>query len=351
MKRWLFAISFFLLILGLTIFSYPVFAVDDEDEQYPTIETVKEAQEDAVQYIIPTVLKKKYGRLELDVAASLVAGYDANVNLDRYDRDGSIFTQKTLGLYGKYELIDSKVFVRTGYDFTWIKYWKFSDPDLLDNILSTGVDMKVTDNLMWSVDYMADFVGFPRDEQSEYTMNLIETSLRHDINDWIYQKVIYQFLHKHYPKWKPNNAWGIRQERDRSDSRNSITHQLGVFVGNKTFFKTENKFSMNDSNELFLDFYDYHAFKTKVSVTHILTNKIYGTASFAYQYKAYEQRSVGAQDFDQRDNLYIYNTSLFYDIIPAVSLGMSFDYRENNSNENQQKYEDYIISSGIYAVF
>ncbi len=83
----------------------------------------------------------------------------------------------------------------------------------------------------------------------------------------------------------------------------------------------------------------------------MFTNKLYGLASFAYQRKEYIQRSVPGKEKDQRDNLYIYGVSLFYDIIPSISLGTSFDYRENNSNTNQQKYEDYIISSGVYALF
>jgi hypothetical protein len=340
------------VILGLFVSSFAL-AIEDEDEQYATVGKGKNIiDRDPVKYIIPTILRKKYGKLKLDASASAVIGYDANVNLDRYDQDGSMFYQDALGLYAKYALVDDKIFVKGGYDFTWIKYFSFSDPDLTDNVFSTGLEAKISDNITWSGDYILDFVGFPRDEFSKYTMNAFETSVKHYLTDWLYHKIAYEIFRKDYPKWKPRNNRGVVvTERGRSDIRNTVAHQVGVFMDNKTFLKTENKYYFNDSNELFLDFYDYHAFKTKTSLTRILTNKLYGSASFAYQRKMYTQRSVGGQEFDQRDNLYIYGISLFYDIIPSVSLGTSFDYRENNSNENQQKYEDYIVSSGVYAVF
>ncbi len=350
-ERILIATALIFIFSSISLFPNPGFALEDEDEQYPTVGRERKALREPVKYIIPTVLRKKYGKLRIDAAASIVGGYDANVNLSRYDEDGSLFSQKTLSLYAKYPLVDGKMFLKGGYDFTWIKYFKFSDPDLVDNILSAGLETRLGENLLWSVDYSADFVGFPRDEFSQYTMNAVETSLRHDITDWLYQKVIYEFFHKHYPKWRSRNSRGVALERDRGDIRNTVTYQLGAFMGDKTFAKLETKYYRNDSNELFLDFYDYRALKNKVSVTHILTNKIYGSTSFAHQYKWYDKRSVGGQEFDQRDHLFIYGISLFYDIIPSVSLGTSFDIRDNQSNENDQKYEDYILSSGVYAIF
>jgi hypothetical protein len=351
MMRIRFATILFLFVFsGLSVFSSSILAIEDEDERYATIDTQREEAE-AVKYIIPTILKKKYGKLKLDASASTVTGYDANVNLNRYDEDGSFFSQNTLSLAAKYPIIDDKLFVKGGYDFTWIKYFKFSDPDLIDNILSAGLESRLWDNLLWTVDYEADFVGFPRDKISRYTMNLVGTDVKHEINDWLYHKIRYEFFHKHYPDWKTLNSRGVLLQRDRGDTRNTIIHQIGIFIGDTTFIRFDNRFYRNNSNELFLKFYDYNAFKTKTAVTHVFTNKIYGSTSFAYQYKAYDKRSVGAQEFDQRDHLFIYGASLFYDIIPSISLGISVDLRENRSNENQQKYEDYIISSGVYAVF
>jgi len=347
------------MFMGVSIFLAPVLAVEDEDGQHPTVgrktkkQVVVEEEnilEDQLGDIIPILVKKKIGKLTVDVAASFVSGYDANVNLNRYDEEGSLFMQTAFGLYGKYPISDIFT-LRSGYDYTSINYLKFSEPNLSDNILSVGLDAKIADNFLWSVDYMADFVDFPRDKDSKYTLNEISTTIRQDITSWIYQKVGYEFFNKHYPNRKTRNDRGVILARDRSDRRNTVFHQLGLYLGDKTFVKTENRAYLNDSNELFIDYYDYRALKSKVTVAHLLTDKLYGTASFAYQYKAYFKRSVSDNEFDQRDHLFIYGTSIFYDVIPAVSVGTSFDFRKNYSNENSEKYEDYIVSSGVYCTF
>ncbi|MFH1752691.1 MAG: hypothetical protein ABH875_00750 [Candidatus Omnitrophota bacterium] len=350
-----------LLIAVLLILSCPiqVSAVEDEDGKYAPTEDyqgwakakVATQKEEPVKYIVPAILRKKYGKLILNAAASSISGYDNNVNLNRYDQDGSFFNQNNLSIHGKYPIVKDKLYLKSGYDFTWIKYFKFSDPDLVDNVLSAGIETKLPKDLTWEVGYAADFVGFPRDKISRYTMNLLETSLKQDVTGWLYHQIGYEFFHKHYPDWKTSNNNGELLERDRGDARNTVSHQVGVYVGDKTFVKLDNRFYRNTSNELFLQFYDYKAFKTRTSLTHILTNKLYGSANFSYQYKAYDKRSVAGKEFDQRDHLVTCGTSIFYDIIPSVSLGVSFDLMDNRSNENQQKYEDCIISSGVYAVF
>jgi len=345
-------VSALTLFVIAAIFAAPALAVDNEDGQYSTVDVKPIKKEEAVKYIIPTLVKKKYGNLNLGLSASIVGGYDTNVNLNRYDEDGSFFMQETLGLYADY-IVSDGLKVRGGYDFTSIKYTHFSDPNLLDNMFNIGADLDLTDTLVYSLDYTVDFVDFPHDKISQYTMNMFETAIRHNITDWLYHKLTYELFYKHYSNWKPRNDWGIIvDQRDRNDIRNTLTHQIGAFIGDKTFIKSENKVYWNDSNELFLDFYDYVSYKTKASLTRLITNKLYGTASFAYQYRSYDQRSVSDRGYkDQRDHLFVYSATLFYDIFPSISIGTSMDFRDNNSNENQQKYEDFVVSSGVYCVF
>lgn len=339
------------LSVSLIIYSGIAFAVENVEEQYPTVEKTKPSRKKASDEIMAGFIPKNIGSLKVDLSASSVFGYDSNVYLDRYDEDGSIFMQNSLGVKGQYPIKESIFTLRGAYDFITIKYFKFSDPDLIDNMLGLGLDTKIADNFLWSVDYLADFVGYPHDEQSEYTLNQVGTSLRHDITKWLYQKLGYEFFYKHYPKLKTRNSRGNLRLGDREDYRNTLFHQLGLYAGKRMFIKAENRVYINESNENYLDYYDYHALKSKVSLTYLITKKLYETLSFAYQYKAYEKRGVSDSDEDQRDHLFIYGASVYYDVIPNVTLGASFDYRKNYSNENVEKYDDYVISSGVYLYF
>ncbi|MEA3305584.1 MAG: hypothetical protein U9R52_02085, partial [Candidatus Omnitrophota bacterium] len=225
------------------------------------------------------------------------------------------------------------------------------EPDLLDNIIRIGLDTKIVGDFLWSIDYVVDFVGFPFDKNNEYTVNEIETGLRQDISDRLYQKIIYSFSHKHYPKRKTRNRGGVFRLGDREDTRNTFEHQLGLYLTDRTFVETENSIYFNNSNELYLDYYDYTSVKTKAGVVHLITDKLYGSANAGYQYKAYKNRSASGSSKDQADHLLMCGTSIFYDITPALSIGTNFDYRKNFSNEGEQKYTDYIMSGGLYARF
>lgn len=331
------------IFFALSVFSLPVLAIEDEDGQYPTPDGKKED-------INRMPAGKKIGKLDIDIMASVAYGYDANVNLNRYDKDGSIFTENTLGLYGTYPV--SEIFtLRGNYDISLVKYFKFSDPDLLNNILGLGLDAEIAEGFLWSVDYKADFVDFPRDKFSKYTMNELEAALTQDITDWLYQRISYQFSHRYYPEWDTKNSQGNDMTRKREDYRNGLAHEFGVYLGDRTFIKSENMAYYNDSNELFLDFYDYRAFKTKASIAHLITDKFYESVSFAYQYKAYDKRGISDSHIDQRDHLFICGVSVFYDVTPSVAIGTSVDFRKNYSNENDQAYEDCIMSSGVYCAF
>jgi len=334
------------MLISALILPFFVYAANGEESSIRE----KNILEEQLGDIIPTLVRKHIGKLKLDLSASMAGGYDANVNLERYDEDGSVFMQNTLGIAGKYPISDIYT-LKGSYDFTSIKYFKFSDPDLIDNTLGLGLDTKIADNFLWSVDYMADFVGFPHDEQSEYDLNQIGTGLKQNITDWLYQKIGYEFYYKHFPKSKTRNSRGITLGRDRRDRRNTVFYQLGVYIGDKTFVKSDTSAFINDSNELFLDYYDHRSLKTKLTLAHLITDKLYGMANFTYQYKAYSKRSVSDRELDQRDHLFVYGGSLFYDVLPSVSIGTSFDYRKNHSGENVEQYEDYIVSSGVYCSF
>ncbi len=327
------------LFLGVAIFTPTVLAVKGD----PVVE-------EQLGGIIPTFVTNNLGKLELDVSASSTYGYNSNVYLNRYDEDGSFFGEQTLGLYGRYPISDVFTF-RGNYDLTWIKYFEFSKPDLLDNMLGVGLDTKVTDYVLWSVDYMVDFATFPYDRTGKYTLNQIGTALKHELTDWLYHKVGYDFFYKHYHKAWIRKPWGNAATDDREDKRNTLKHEVGLYVGDRTLVKAKNQLYYNDSNEEYLSFYDYWAYKTRAELSHLITDDLYGTVNFGYQYKSYDQRGISDSTEDQYDHLFTYGASFFYDVIPSVSIGVNFDFSNNYSNENYERYEDYIVASGIYCSF
>ncbi len=348
----LLVLSSLMVFMCVAVFLPLSFAIEDEAERYPTVDRAEAVDKEFVRAApsIPTIFPKKFGKLEVDITASLIGGYDSNIELKRYDKDGSGFMQMNVGLYGKYPIGDIFLF-KGSYELTSIKYFKNSDPDLLDNILGVSLDTKIAEGYTWFVNYYADFVRFPHDKIVNYTMNKIQTGMRQDITSWLYQKITYEFFNKHYPHWRTRNSGGILRTEKRDDNRNTISHQTGIYMGERIFIRADNRFFFNDSNEYYLDWFDYWSFKTRGSLTYLLTDKIYGVGSFAYMHTSFYKRGISDGDEDERDNLFIYSASVFYDVIKSVSLGLSFDYSKNYSNENMEQYEDFVVSGGVYCLF
>ena len=330
----------FLLILCL-LPTQDIFAVEDKDILYPTIGKAEEV-------IAEEAVKKEIEGFEYGLSASTVLGYDTNVHLEHYDHASSFFFQNALGANSSSQLFPLCT-LRLSYDITSIKYFRFSEPDLLDNILGAGLDTQVTDNLMLSLDYTLDFVDFPHDKASEYTMNELSVGFKHDITDSLYHKIAYTYSHKDYTKWKTRNDNGTVFVGDREDRRNTLQHTLGWYMSDRTYLQAENTLYSNNSNDMFLDFYDFRAFKTKGTLLHLITDSLYTLANVGYQYRAFRNRVVSDRDRgDQRDKLLMLGTSLFYDLKPGLSVGLNLDYSKNFSNEGDERYQDFIVSSGLY---
>ena len=210
---------------------------------------------------------------------------------------------------------------------------------------------KISNKFTWSLDYLIDFVGFPYDEFNDYTMHKVGTGLTHNITDMLYQKLNYEYLSKHYPKWMMRNSTGVVGSDEREDNGNAFKHELGILVGEKTLVKAKNRFYINDSDEDYLDFYDYKLFETAAEINHILTDRLSSCVSFGYQRRLYDQRDIIHGQEAQHDDRYMCCASLLYELTKNVSAGINFDYTYNNSNDFEEKYKDCIISTGIYSSF
>ena len=187
------------------------------------------------------------------------------------------------------------------------------------------------------MDYRPDIVDLPHDQLGKYTEQRFETSLRQDISKRIYQKIIYGLSTRHYPKWAIRNNGGVFRFGNRNDLRNTVTHQIGFYLTDKVFLKEDNTFYYNHSNEQYLRYYDYKNYLTTTTLIHFTTKKLYETANFTYQYTSYDKRSVSDRQEKERENLFTFGGSVFYDITSYFTVGTTFNYRKNLSNEGKAK--------------
>jgi hypothetical protein len=342
-SRSFFKLLSLIIFAGTTCHSPSLFALTDTELRYPTVEVTK--TEEALR-----IVRKPVEKPRINMSVSILFGYDSNARLEHYDTVGSMFFQEAAGINGKLPLTDIFT-LRGSYDLTCINYLRIPEPNLVDNLFDVGLDAKIADNLTWSFDYRPDIVDVPHDELGRYAEHLFATSLRHDISKRIYQQITYEVFTRHYPKWQIRNNGGVFKLGKRNDIRNSITHRLGIYLLDNLFLKEENTVYYNYSNEQFMEYYDSRSFFTRTTLIHFTTKKLYEMADFSYQYVPYTKRTISDKQEKQRDNIFTFGGSVFYDFTSNLTAGVTFNYKKSFSNEGVKNYRDYIISSGLYYRF
>jgi len=290
----------------------------------------------------------KMGKWDIDYDFSTFQGYDNNASLDS-SKQHDTFTQNTFGLGAEYKLSDSSK-IKCRLDETDITYWEYTDASLLDAAAAIGLEGNPNDNLILYAGYEFDILYYLKNERSNYLGHRGEISLKHLISDVFYQKIGYDYLFKEYSERQARDAAGTRT-KDREDSRHTIKYEIGAYPTDKILLKAKSFYFYNDSNDQYLDYYDYNAYKAALSVIYLITEKFYAYANGGYEFRDYKNRNVLNKNKDQEDDIWTASCALFYDLTESVSLGANYSYRENSSNDGSQEYAGSIVSAGVYYAF
>ena len=337
-KGMIFAICWAVLMLS----PQSVFSDEEEKERrYPTIEG-----EDIVAEVIPEEKSWKE-RWSVDLDGSLFQGYDDNASLDA-ERKEDYFTQSSIDLNVDYRLSDFNE-VKFSWNDTNLIYWDYTDATLIDNVLSLGMENSYFDNITLYMGYEYDYLYFPDNELATYIGNSGEVSAKQKIEDSIYHKLGYAYQHRGYKEKRANDAVN-NPSRHREDDRHTIRYEVGTYA-EQAMTKFRAAFVRNDSNDKYLDYYDYNAYQAGFTFICLLTEKFYLYTNGSYEFRSYKGRSVPNKDEDEEDDTVIWNSSLFYDLTKSLTLGLNYSYREVFSNYEAQEYSGSIVSAGVYYSF
>lgn len=343
----IFIFLFIFLTASLWSFS-PSFAIDEEViDRYPSAEPPPQEMEKREEK--EHVFYKPKERLEVTAFADVQQGYDNNVDLDsEHHRDG--FLQGMANLDIGYEAMDN-LKLKGGIDIFETIYYKYNVNNLSDISPYAGFDLEISPEIISRNRFIFDYFAYPNEKESTYAGIALTSYLRHYISEDIYHEGGFEYLRRWYPDRKRFLSTAVKGNKDRVDSRYRVKYNVGVYT-ERFLVKVSNQLSYNDSNDLYQDYYDYWMYRLKPSVMFFFTDKFYTDVSLIYKYTWYRNRTT-TQDASkkERDNTYMLNTSLYYDISKNITFGVTYSYSENVSNDPFQKYSDSIVSGGIYYSF
>ena len=112
------------------------------------------------------------------------------------------------------------------------------------------------------------------------------------------------------------------------------------------------KYYLNDSNDRYMKYYDYYAYKSSISWTHLFSDDLFGFFSFSRLWRDYSNRTITTDaNSEQWDRTYVATCALYYNLNKDLTLGLNYTYRENGSNEPTATYSGSLVSLSAYYSF
>ncbi|MBW2045350.1 MAG: hypothetical protein JRI96_10770 [Deltaproteobacteria bacterium] len=286
---------------------------------------------------------------EMDYFLSVTQGYDSNVHLDS-QRDGDAFTQVLFQANLTSDL-DNETDGILGYEMMSLVYPDTNEYNLMRNVLRCGIDHKVNSDINISIDYrfgVSDYVNTSPDDLLDHALDV---KFKQNLPENFYHSLGYEFMFKDYQTRKIRRFAGATGPKEREDMRNGVEYLLGKYFTND-LLKAKFQYYYNDSNDAFMDYYDYDSFRSTISWIHLFNDKLFGLLSFSRQLRSYENRTLttdnGAKEWDRT---YVGTSALYYTLKEGLNLTLTYSYRQNYSNEPTSRYSGSIISLGANYSF
>lgn len=292
---------------------------------------------------------KQGQRYKTKFLVAAIQGYDNNVFLDSR-RKADAFSEAIFDASVIYPL-SGRWDVTGGVSAHDVTYWEATDANLIDTDLKFGFEGKLLTGMTFTAYNDIEMVEYQANDDGEYVGDRAGFVLKQKLPNNFFHSFNYEFFYKNYSDRKARNGWGGLSDDDRADGRNTVYYDAGVYL-KKSMLKVFGEYYLNDSNDNFLDYYDYDSIRLGSSIAYLITGKMSGYFSYYRQFKDYFDRTIPADNtLGEKDRTWVASASLFCDVYRNTTLGLNYSYRQNLSNNPIQKYSGSITSLGVYCRF
>jgi len=276
-------------------------------------------------------------------------GYDNNVFLDP-SRKGDVFDQAMADIIARYRLTD-QIDLKAHYDFTSITYHEFTKLSLIENDVSASLEYYPHKRVKIEMGYDIDFIDYFKNKSGDFTTNGPFAGIKYYIDKNTYVGAMYQCYFYDYKHRDIRNSSNNKIDTTREDNRNNVAGEVVTHLG-KVFVKLKNTYYFNDSNDEYMDYYDYQSNRVNLYTAYPLTEKLSVLLSGGYQYKDFKSRTITTDSGKkEHDNLMTLGTGINYKLFSAFYISANYTYRQNYSNDPLQDYSGSVSTVGINYFF
>ncbi len=239
-----------------------------------------------------------------------------------------------------------------GYSMDALHYDEYTDGSTLTNSVTTKLIWRLAKPYRAEVHYTFDDSDYPYDDGASTFDQKVHLRLRQSFLKKYYHYVGWTYLRKQYKDKQKRETTADRVAgKRRRDDRHTGMHEIGGQVGEGNRLKLKQEFYYNDSNEGYLDYNDAQDYKVKATFLRDWTKQWSTTSAFTYELKRYEARNVSDRGVAQQDYTKTYELGATYKITDQVDLAYTWKYKQNDSNDTGQAYQDVTNSLALTASF
>ncbi|MDD5195627.1 MAG: hypothetical protein PHQ96_08160, partial [Candidatus Omnitrophica bacterium] len=187
---------------------------------------------------------------------------------------------------------------------------------------------------------------YPNNEDGDFLMHKGFIFLRQNIFKKAYHQLRLESGYKHYTNRDAiGETLSTLQDDKRHDYRYSADYSIASNITPRLFLKFNGKYSINDSNAIYQDFYDYKSYEAGVYLDYQLLSSLRLFSRALVSHKDYS-RTVTLRDYEQRDNYYAGTLGATYQLNKNNSLTAYYTRRNNYSNDHLETYFENVFTGG-----
>lgn len=281
---------------------------------------------------------------DLSQNAAFFFGYDSNPGLTPL-RKADTFEEALYSLTFRKMLVkDLRFFF--DYDLDVLNYNRFTDISNALNHVRFGIDKKMGDFTL-GTGYDLGVASYFHDEEGDFYFNKGFIFIRQKLTKKLYHGFLFEAGAKQHTTRKAlADTITTYQNKELLDHRQAVEYRVGASLTKKLSLKFRTKFSVNDSNARYLDFYDYKSYLFSTRLEYKLTGRWGLETGYSFLKKDYKERALLDGTGKQRDNIYAATFGVRYKVNKDNIVSVLYTYRNNDSNEDIEKYMENVVSCG-----
>jgi len=265
-------------------------------------------------------------------------------------RKGDLYDTVSGNMQFKYKL--NKAFgARLSLNSSRSNYHEFTDYSYMNNAINGYIEYYPLETLRIQQGYNLGFLTYLKNENSSYFSEGPFMKLRKYITPRSYLGCDYSFKVYDYDKKKIRDGEKRTLAFTREEHRHRVAGEFGQLYG-KIFFRVQGTYTYNDSNDGYMDYYDYHSNKISSLVKYPFSEKADLLLDASFRRKCWKTRKVKNSDHrKQRDNLIILGSNISYHLTHFTDIKIGYKHTQNYSNNQSSRYSRGTSSVQLRASF